>query len=586
MSQFPYAGSPPSAAELDKEIDRCRQLAAAGQLEQAIGHCRRLAAALPKQPRPLETLAQLLRQAGQAREAVAPLRALVALDGRNHLRHTDLASLYHELNDLPNAERHARQAMALNPFNAQAHNLLGMIHLKIQHPEEAEFHFRELLLLHEPLSPISANLASAYKIMGRLDEAETFFRYCTRLDPANIDGWIGWARMEEARRDIPRARELLEKAEAVNADHPAVAITRSVLLRREQRYEEALDALDARERSDMLAQPAYQYERGEVLDRLGRYDAAFASFAIANRLVIESGRGQYEADKQAATVDKLKAFFVRDRIAPIVENLAPESSLGDMPKPIFIVGFPRSGTTLTEQILGSHPAISPGDELDYISRLTRLATHMTGAQSPYPECLAELANPGKSDAINKFRGYYIFNAELRRIIEKGTRRFTDKMPLNEVNLGLIHLVFPGAPIVHLLRHPLDVVLSTFFNDLTHGGNCSYQLESAARHYALVFDLIQHYRRELDLNYLAVRYEDIVEEPERYTRELLAFVDEPFDERCLEFHNNQRYARTASYAQVTEKLYKRSRFRYRNYLDQLAPVIPILQPAIEHLGYEL
>ena len=126
------------------------------------------------------------------------------------------------------------------------------------------------------------------------------------------------------------------------------------------------------------------------------------------------------------------------------------------------------------------------------------------------------------------------------------------MPLNETHLGLIGLIFPQAPIIHLLRHPLDVVLSVFSNHLTHGFYCAYDLTSIARHYVLAMDLVEHYRREMALKYLAVRYEDVIDRQEESVRKMLAFVGAPYDRRCLDFHENRRYARTASYAQVDRK----------------------------------
>jgi sulfotransferase family protein len=160
------------------------------------------------------------------------------------------------------------------------------------------------------------------------------------------------------------------------------------------------------------------------------------------------------------------------------------------------------------------------------------------------------------------------------------------MPLNETHLGLIGLIFPKAPIVHLLRHPLDVVLSVYSNQLTHGFYCAYDLESIARHYVLIMDLVQHYLSQMQLRYLAVRYEDIIDNQENQVRRMFSFIGAPFDRRSLSFHENRRYARTASYAQVTEKLYDRSRFRYRPYLKHLAPVIPILESSILRLGYRI
>jgi hypothetical protein len=319
---------------------------------------------------------------------------------------------------------------------------------------------------------------------------------------------------------------------------------------------------------------------------MGRYDEAFADYQKANQAVRDAGGRDYEAAFFHDLALRLKGCFTRERIAGLKAAAEITPLPAEMPSPIFIVGFPRSGTTMVEQMLSAHPNISAGDELPYVSRWTQLASHFCGSPNPYPECLDNLAQPGERRSLMKFRSFYITNVELRRIVEPGKRRFTDKMPLNETHLGLIHLAFPEAPVVHLIRHPLDVVLSAYFNDLTHGGNCSYDLATCARHYALIFELVEHYRNQLDLSYLALRYEDLVDEPEPNLRRLLDFVGESWDSRCLDFHENARYARTASYAQVTESLYTRSRFRYRNYRKHLDAIVPILRPAIDRLGYTI
>ncbi len=189
-----------------------------------------------------------------------------------------------------------------------------------------------------------------------------------------------------------------------------------------------------------------------------------------------------------------------------------------------------------------------------------------------------------SDGLEVLRDHYLRRARQMGAVQPGTGWFTDKMPLNETHLGLISLVFPRSPVIHVLRHPADVVLSAFSNHMTHGFFCSYELETAARHYMLTMDLVEHYRREMEPHCLQIRYEDLVQDVEGGVRRMLGFIGLRFDERCLRFHENRRFARTASYAQVTQQLYSRSCFRYRNYRDFLKPVIPILQPAIERLGY--
>jgi len=317
---------------------------------------------------------------------------------------------------------------------------------------------------------------------------------------------------------------------------------------------------------------------------MGRYDEAFESYEKANRAYTESGLREYNQQDMAAYAGSLKQFFIHSRISSF--QPAPEADEGGA-RPLFIVGYPRSGTTMTEQMLSAHSAVNAGDELHMINQLTQLLPELlrSGGLS-YPYCLADLWLGSNIDVLETCRDFYIRKANHLNITGGGAHWFTDKMPLNETHLGLIHLVFPASPVLHLLRHPLDVVLSCYFNDLTHGGNMAYKLETAAYHYVLIRDLIDHYLLEMDINYMPVKYENIVDEPETNLRKILDFIREPWDERCMEFHNNTRYARTASYAQVTEKLYTRSRYRYKNYFKQLEPVIPILEPVIEKLGYDI
>jgi hypothetical protein len=257
-----------------------------------------------------------------------------------------------------------------------------------------------------------------------------------------------------------------------------------------------------------------------------------------------------------------------------------------MPQPIFIVGFPRSGTTLVEQTLSVHPRIAAGDELPFINDITQIMQRLLASPLTYPDALAELWMGDQRDGLIELRDYYLNRAAKSGIFREGADWFTDKMPLNETHLGLISLLFPESPILHVIRHPLDVLLSVYSNHLTHGFFCAAQMETIAQHYVLIAELILHYKQNLSMRYLPVRYEDLVTDQERNVRAILDFIGVGYDAKCLSFEQNTRYARTASYAQVTEKLYERSRFRYRPYLTHLAPVLEILGPVIDRLGYSV
>src|SRR6202012_5447293 len=152
-----------------------------------------------------------------------------------------------------------------------------------------------------------------------------------------------------------------------------------------------------------------------------------------------------------------------------------------------IVGFPRSGTTMVEQTLSAHPRISAGDELPFVNDITGLMPRMLGSPLAYPEALSDLWMGDQREGLDNLRDFSLQRARQLGLTQGGAKWFTDKMPLNETHLGLIGLLFPQAPIIHVLRHPLDVVVSVFSNHLTHSFYCAYALESIAQRYVLVMD---------------------------------------------------------------------------------------------------
>lgn len=230
--------------------------------------------------------------------------------------------------------------------------------------------------------------------------------------------------------------------------------------------------------------------------------------------------------------------------------------------------------------------ISAGDELPLIHVLAAVMPQLFDSPTPYPSALSELWMGDHLEGLDELRDVYLKRAKQLGVMTPGARWFTDKMPLNEMHMGLIGLVFPQAPLLHVIRHPLDIMVSAMSNIFTHGGFCGSSLETAAKHLATSADMVQHYRDQMTLHYRTVRYEDMVDDQETTIRGVFQFIGAPYQPEVLSFQDNARYARTASYQQVTERLYDRSRYRYRNYLDHLQPAIPILEPLMEKLGYSI
>ncbi|SIR33810.1 MULTISPECIES: tetratricopeptide repeat-containing sulfotransferase family protein [Acidiphilium] len=531
----------------------------------------------------LFSLHRLLRQDGKIGAAEAILRRMVAVNPNNFAPTNELTLMLLARGALAEAEVHARNAVRIAPRSAQAHNLMGLVMTEANRALIGEYHYREVLRLLERDDAVTlANLAWNLKTQGRIEEARALYATSVKANPDVVQSVLGWTRTEEADRKFDRALELVEQAEALAPGNAAVALTRATVLARKGATEDALARLDRLGEGGTLG-PAELSEKGRLLDRLGRYDEAFAAYDAGKARALALGARRYMDEAAQDIAARLRGFFTERRLA----TLPRATTRTDMPQPIFIVGFPRSGTTLIEQTLSVHPRIAAGDELPYINDATHLVQRLFASPLSYPDALCELWMGDQREGLDLLRDHYLARVRQAGILREGAAWFTDKMPLNETHLGLIHLMFPAAPIIHLLRHPLDVVLSVYSNHLTHGLFCAAELATIAKHYALTADLIAHYREHIPaLRYRAVRYEDVVDHQEREIRGLLDFIGEDFDPACLQFEKNQRYARTASYAQVTEKLYDRSRFRYRHYRAQLDPVVSMLTPMIERLGYTI
>ncbi len=584
--QMDFSVVPPSAASgpLLPMVQRAVERHAQGAVEEAEQRCLEVLELAPGQLEALSLLYQIRKAAGQENAAHTLLRRIVQLHPNTLWATNELTLALFSKGDIAEAEIHARNAVRIAPQNPQSHNLLGMIMTEANRPQIGEYHYRKVIELSRVRDPILlANLAWNLRNQGRMAESRQLYEESTAQAPQILQTLLGWARLEEADRNVERAADLLDRAERLAPGNPSIRLTRAVLCGRSGSYSQALAILDA------MAPPGGSaglganelLEKGRLLDRIGRYDEAFAAFAEGKRLCREVTGLNYIEDQAQQLAARLKGFFTETRLA-----ILPRAQLrDDTAQPIFILGFPRSGTTLVEQTLSAHPRICAGDELPFVNEITHAMMRVLNSPLTYPEALAELWMGDRRAGLDELRDYYLERVRQLDIVEEGAVWFTE-MPLNETHLGLIALMFPRSPMIHVLRHPLDVVLSTFSNHLTHGFYCSYALETAARHYALTMELVEHYRGQMTLRYLPIRYEDIVDNQEAAVRRMLDFIGEPFDKSCLAFHENTRYARTASYAQVTEQLYDRSRYRYRHYKKHLEPAAAILEPVINRLGYPL
>jgi hypothetical protein len=235
-------------------------------------------------------------------------------------------------------------------------------------------------------------------------------------------------------------------------------------------------------------------------------------------------------------------------------------------------------------VLASHSAVRAGGERPWIGELRQLAIRQFEDAGPFPRCLMRAWTADQRQLAAVFRDHYFARAEAAGLLSPGKSFFTDKMPFNEMYLPLLLMAFPAAKVVHLQRDPRDIAVSILANNMSHGFNCGYRIEDIVRHLAATAGLMAYYRHEFTCPVFDLRYEEFVANQERDTRRLLDLLGLPFEEACLRFHENPRYAPTPSYARVAEPVSDRSIGRYRHYAAQLEPYLGELAPVLTAGGY--
>jgi Flp pilus assembly protein TadD len=426
---------------------------------------------------------------------------------------------------------------------------------------------------------------------GRLDEAGQFLRDATRLDPNHwlSQAWLGEWYLNQgmigealkateaainARPDQPAcmqsrawvleaagnpdaAWEIVQKLINIVPMTPSLARLYGRLAGRYGQHAQALDAINRLMGAGLApGESSLNFTAAELLDRAGRYDDAFAMALHANAA---PGRSPYNPAAQQRWTDSVIDYFTRQRLASL-----PKATLRS-DKPVFIVGMPRSGTSLVEQILASHPQVHGAGELDFVYRVFIGTLGMLKADlSSFPACLDKLTTAQVDGMAHVYLGPFLSLAP-------EAARITDKMPLNFLHLGLISRFFPEARIIHCRRGPMDTCLSCFLTYFNSGNEFKHNLTHLGHFYRMYERLMAHWKSVIDLPMMDVSYEEVVGDPEAISRRMIDFLGLKWDDACLNFHTARIPCVTASVAQVRRPIYDTSVGRWRRYEKHLGPL---------------
>lgn len=559
---------------MNASIDVAQQALKSGKLDVAIANATHLLQDDPKNGSALTVCARAYLQLDDNNNAARFLSEILKLDPTADWAFGALADIYFRAGRLQQADVLLRKALTLNPDNVEAHLAMGRLMSERNQLSAGEYHMRRALLLDPESADAHADLALNLTQQGLTDEAHEHYEAALKITPDDVRIMAYWSKLHELCGDLEKADQLLAQVESESADD--VDLLRASFDARTGKTEEAMRVLGGTRNisGDAL------YERGRLYDRIQNYDLAWADFDAANLWFRESSPTIiYNRAAVEEFFAKLESFFVRDTIA----SLPIAGVRRATPQPIFIVGSPRSGTTMIEQVLASHSAVVGGGELPFIADLRAFSEEVLPGAT-FPENLRQAFFGDKRHVATIFRDFYLAHAAERGLLERSEGYFTDKMPFNEVYLPVLRMAFPDAPIIHLIRNPLDICVSMFANKLNHGFHCAYRIEDIAHHLVAVNRLHQHYREQMSTNEILVQYETFVREQLSETHRLCDSIGLPFESACIKFNENKRYAPTPSYATVAEAVSTKAVNRNTHYRSHLRVITETLRPLLEEQGY--
>ncbi|MEQ8850646.1 MAG: sulfotransferase [Phycisphaerales bacterium] len=496
-------------------------------------------------------------------------------------RQLQQAIALHRSGQLAGAEAAYRAVLSKSPGLADAKGMLGLVVAGQGRVDEGMMLLEEARRLKPKDPTICFNLGNLLRNAGRLEEARGCYEAVVSVRRDHGEAWYGLAVVEEQARNRSAACEAANEALRCSPGHAMATI----VLARLERGAGELDAAESRLNALLAASTLQPVERvhasvelGRVLDRAGQYEDAFEAFdagQAAMRLMPEYARSRPERFREM--VGRLPAVVTPERLRSWRAAGAPGER-----SPIFLVGFPRSGTTMMEQILGAHPACVTTDERPFVQNLVRALPSVAGLD--HPEALAVLDD----GAASRLRALY--DEQVTGFVGdvSGVDAIVDKQPMNLAYVGLLRRVFPGMKLIVVIRDPRDVCLSCYMQAFTPNQAMANfcDLATTVELYASLMSFWLNVRDALADDLLEVRYEDAIADTPAVAGRLLEFVGLPWTDDVLAFHEKvgDRYIRTPSSEAVARPVYDTSVGRWRRYRSRLEPHLDRLHPFVEAFGY--
>ncbi len=472
-----------------------------------------------------------------------------------------LGRIYQMQSKLDIARTYFEKAIQIDPKLVSAHYFLGKLLFDLAQLDAAEKQYKKVLKLHPGDVHAFMGLGYLNIVQNRVEDAKSWFEKVLATNKNDLNAIAGLAKVYDQMGELQQAYDLLKPNINKHTNSPDIGIAFANICRHFDSCPQAAEYLEqvlSCTQDDTINARQIHFSLGKIYDRLKEYDKAFLHFDQGNKLKTDIFNSIEEA---ACIVTLIKTcdwnYFIQ----------SPKSTQ-NTDRIIFIVGMPRSGTTLTEQILASHPDLFGVGEVGILPGIIKDLPEYLGKGSAYPGNLKNLT----TDILNKFSERYL--KEINQLNAK-SKRVVDKTLANYLYLGLISQMFPNAKIIHCKRDPRDTCLSIYFQNFDDSHYYATRLKNLGEYYKLYEKVMAHWKSLIGIPIYEVQYEELVANQEKISRELIDFVELEWDDRVLEFYKAKRSVITASYDQVRQKMYTKSTARWKNYEKHLEPLIRAL-----------
>ena len=531
-----------------------------GRIDEAMSGYRRALALKPDLAEAHNNLGSALGGQGRIDDAMLHYARALAINPDYAEAYYNMGNLVRDQGRIDDAVMYFERALVLNPDHANAHNNLGIILNDKGRSDEAIAHFESALALNPYLVDAHNNLANILVAQGRLDDAIAHYERSITINPDQIEAHNGIANVLTSQGKFKDALVYYERALTINPHYAETHFNRSEI-KTFHHDDPDLAVLEALVETDDLPDskaPYIHFALAKAFEDTGDHVRAFEHMRQGNTL--KRSHIQYDEKSTLEYFRRIATVFDSN----LLDRFQGEGNPSSVP--IFVLGMPRSGSTLVEQILASHPQIHAGGELTALEKAGNAVFGAIDHQIQYPESV-----PAFDGAILRQLGQSYL--DLLPPCADDKVRIIDKLPGNFLNIGLIRLILPNARIIHTMRDPIDTCVSCYSKLFESGLEFTYDLAELGRYYRSYRGLMDHWRSVLPPGaILAVSYEDVVDDLEGQARRLIDYCGLPWDDRCLTFHETSRPVRTGSVAQVRKPLFRSSLQRWRRYEGELAPLL--------------